>query len=165
FAAAYINDGGIRRRHSQRADRSDGLPIEDRRPHTAVVGALPDAAVGRGDVEHVRLSADARRGHGAAAAIWADHAPLEAGEHRRIELLGVRDRWSAGNDERCAEQCDAEARWHGGSGRGHGMETGEKKADNAGTSRARSTRRDGSAPSLITTDGANHERTSRSNRG
>src|ERR1700722_1480060 len=76
LAAAHINDVGVGRGYRDGADRLRRLVIEDRVPGAAVVVRFPNAAIDLADVEHIRLAGDARRGPGATAAKWADHAPV-----------------------------------------------------------------------------------------
>ena len=79
FAAADVDDVWIRWRDGQRADRPDGLVVEERRPHAAEVRRLPHPAVDRRHVEDVRLAGHTAGGHRAATLKWADHAPAHLG--------------------------------------------------------------------------------------
>ena len=101
FPAADVNDVRIRRGHRQRADRSRRLIVEDRVPGDAVVGRLPHAAVGGGDVEDVGLLRDAGRGLHAPAAERPDGAPAQFLEDSRI-----RERWPSGRlRNACGQRC------------------------------------------------------------
>ena len=90
FAAADVNDLRIGGRDHDRADRSGGLLIEDRLPGASIVGGLPDAAVHRADVEHVRLARDTAQRTSTSAAKRADVAPAHFGERLGVDVLGLR---------------------------------------------------------------------------
>ncbi len=77
FAAAYVNNVGIRRRYGERADRAGGLVVEDGKPGATGVGGLPHAAIIYADVEEIWFAGDAGGGYGAASPERADTAPFE----------------------------------------------------------------------------------------
>src|SRR5271165_4930928 len=77
FAAAHINDVGIRRGYRDGADRLGRLVVEDRGPDAAVVVRFPDAAVDLSHVEDVGLAWYTNCGTGPAPAERADHAPVQ----------------------------------------------------------------------------------------
>jgi hypothetical protein len=56
FAAADINDVGVREGHSNRPDRAGRLVVEDRRPRAPRVDGLPHAAVHHPHIEGERLA-------------------------------------------------------------------------------------------------------------
>ena len=87
FAAAHVDDVRIGRRDGNRADRAGRLVVEDRRPDAAVVGRLPHAAVGGGDVEDVGLRRHAGGRLRPSAAMRADHPPPHLAVHRGRDLL------------------------------------------------------------------------------
>ena len=89
LAAAGIDHVGIGGRDRQRADGAGGLPVEDRQPHVAGVGRLPNAAVDRGHVKDVGHVPHAGDGDGASAAKGADHPPLHLAIQVGVELLGL----------------------------------------------------------------------------
>src|SRR6185437_14735492 len=84
FAAGGVNDLGIRRRHSDRANGLSVLAIEDWTPCAAVINRLPDASINGAYVEDVRLGRDAGGRSRTASAEGANHAPV----HVLIELFG-----------------------------------------------------------------------------
>src|SRR5689334_4200255 len=86
LAAADVNHVGCRRRDGDGTDRRHRLRIEDRRPDTAGVDRLPDAAVHSAEIELVRPTGYAGRRGDASAAKWAEHAPMKS----RIERTGLR---------------------------------------------------------------------------
>src|ERR1019366_7390512 len=77
LARADVEDVGIRRRDRDRADRADGLAVENRPPVRAAVGGLPHAPGDRAEVEDLRLAGDAGHGEHAPAAEGTDEAPLQ----------------------------------------------------------------------------------------
>jgi hypothetical protein len=103
FAAAYINDARIGGRDRQGADGAGVLVVEDRFPDAPGVGALPNAAVIRGDVEDVRLSGNAAGGHSAAAAERPDHAPAESAVEFGREGLRAGDGHQHGVEQRAQQ--------------------------------------------------------------
>ena len=74
FAAADVEDVGIRGSHGNGADGSGWLRVERWRPRAAVIGGLPHATVDDADVEQVRPIGNAGGGLGASAAVRAYHA-------------------------------------------------------------------------------------------
>ncbi len=90
FAAANVNDVGIGRSKSHRADGTAGLVVENRIPSIAEIRGLPNAAVNGRHVENIRLMRHAGDGHGAASAERADAAPAHLGIKFLIELLSSR---------------------------------------------------------------------------
>src|SRR5205823_5556406 len=85
LAAADVNHLRIRRRHGQRADRADRLPVEDRLPRAAGVDRLPHPAVHAAEVEMLRLARHARDREDAAGAKRPDEAPAQLLEMGRID--------------------------------------------------------------------------------
>src|SRR5947209_17558195 len=79
FAAADVDDVGIRRREGESADGAGGLVVKDGFPDVAVVGRFPDAAIVGRHVEDVGLGGEACYADGASAAEGADHAPTQGG--------------------------------------------------------------------------------------
>src|SRR5216683_1300876 len=80
-ARAGIHNIGIGRRHLDRADAVDiGELIEDREPGHARARGFPNAAGGRPDVEHARLTDRAGDGRDAPTVKRADVAPAETGK-------------------------------------------------------------------------------------
>src|ERR1700722_20551917 len=77
LAAGGINNVGIGRGNGDGADRLSRLVVEDGIPGAAVVVGLPHAAVYLRHIVDVRLAGNAGGGPGAAAAKWADHAPVQ----------------------------------------------------------------------------------------
>ena len=94
LAAADVDRVGAGRGNGKRADRGNGLRIEDRKPRPAGVSRFPDAAVHRSKVELVRPARHAADRVHAAAAEWSEHAPAKARIQCRIVrfLLGGRAR-------------------------------------------------------------------------
>ena len=115
LSRSHVDDVRIRDRDVDRADRARWLLVEDRRPHAAVVGGLPDTAAHHADVEHVRLARNSGRGLRASAAERSDVSPAERdtagieGGLRR-ECAGERERRRCG-DER-EEQGEAAGDGH-----------------------------------------------------
>src|SRR5205823_8268951 len=80
-ASAGIHNVGIGRRHLYRADAVDVRElIENRRPRHARASGLPNAAGGRPDVKHARLTDRAGDGRDAPTVKRADVAPAETGK-------------------------------------------------------------------------------------
>src|SRR5262249_34072187 len=89
FACACPNDVRVRWRNGERADRGDGLIVEDGLPMRAAVSCLEDAARGRTGVIDVRLPRHA--GDGAdPVPNRADVAIPQLVNDWRIDLLGIR---------------------------------------------------------------------------
>jgi len=88
FTACDVDDIGIGGRDRDCADRLGRLPVEDRLPGAPRVTALPHAAVGRTDVEDVRLRRHARDRPCPPAAHRADHAPGKISVRARRLALG-----------------------------------------------------------------------------
>src|SRR5207248_5673595 len=77
-ASAGIHNVCVGRRHLYRADAVDVRElIENRRPRHARTSGFPNAAGGRADVEHARLSDGAGDGRDAPTVKRADVAPAE----------------------------------------------------------------------------------------
>ena len=98
LAAAGIDDVWIARRHRERADRSGRLRVEDRRPRSPGVVALPHAAVDDADVKEVRMARDAGDRRRAAAAQRSDETPMQVAIECRRDA-GTREH-SSGERER-----------------------------------------------------------------
>ena len=79
LAGAHVEDGGIAGSHRQGADGGGRLVLEQRIPGAPGVGGLPDAAVGRAEVEGVRLPRDSSGAGAPPAAQRADETPAQAG--------------------------------------------------------------------------------------
>ena len=77
LAAGGINNVGIGRGNGDGADRLSGFVVEDGGPGAAVVVGLPHAAVYLRHVIDVWLAGNAGDGARAAAAEWANHAPVQ----------------------------------------------------------------------------------------
>lgn len=95
FAAADVNDIGIRRRDGNRADGAGGFVIKDRLPGAPIIVRLPDAAVADANIEDAGFIRHAADGTSASATVGADVSPLEGTEQRGIKLskgagLGLR---------------------------------------------------------------------------
>src|SRR5580704_17026736 len=88
LAATHIDDARIGRRHRQRTDGAGILIVEDGSPDAPGIGAFPNAAVVRSDVENVGLAGHPTGGHCAPAAEWPDHAPSQATVEFRAERFG-----------------------------------------------------------------------------
>ena len=118
FAAADVQDVGIRRRDDDPADRAGRLVVEDRLPRAAGVGRLPDAAVDHADVERVRLAGMACRRLGAPGPVRADVPPLHVGEEGRCDrwrlLRRERDDQGSGGNERQQQETQDSAADHAG---------------------------------------------------
>ena len=84
FAAADVDDVRVRRRDRDRADRSGGLVVEDRRPRPPEVGRLPHPAVYRAGIEDVRLRRHAGDGFGPSAAERSDRTPAHFAKRARV---------------------------------------------------------------------------------
>ena len=108
LATADIDDPGIGRRNSERADRSNRLAIEDRLPGAAGIAGFPHAAVDRAEIEMIRLARHASDGKHAAAAERANVAPVQVLEQRRVERLR-----RSSNDHKTHCKCKAETEHHG----------------------------------------------------
>ena len=92
LAAADVDHVRIRRRHGQRADRADRLPVEDRQPRAASVDRLPHPAVHAAEVEMLRFARHAAHGEHAAAAERSDQAPVQILEEGRVDGDGEKKR-------------------------------------------------------------------------
>ena len=99
FAARDVDDVRVRRRDGDGANRLRRLLVEDRRPGLTVVRSLPDAAVVRADVEHVRLLGHACGADGPAAAKRPDVAPAQRREERRLHRLRAQRDDGGGDDD------------------------------------------------------------------
>ena len=82
FAAADVEDVGIRRRNRHPANRSGRLVVEDRLPGAAGVVGLPDAAVHHAYIEGEGLTPMSRRRLRPPRAKRPDVAPLHFSEER-----------------------------------------------------------------------------------
>jgi hypothetical protein len=98
LTTADVQDVGVRRRDGQGADGAGRLVVEDRRPHPAIVGCLPHAAVVDADKEDVRLR-DTRGGYCSSSAKRPDHPPAEAAiKISTPRLLARRGSQAIGNE-------------------------------------------------------------------
>src|SRR5512133_928319 len=75
LAAGDVNNIRIGWRYGNRANRLGRLIVENRIPSSPIVVRLPYAPVHRADVEHIRLTRNARNRAGASSAEWSHHAP------------------------------------------------------------------------------------------
>src|SRR5207237_6631279 len=114
IARAGIYDIGIGRRHLYRADAVDvGELIEDREPCHAGASGFPNAADGRPDVEHARLTDRAGDGRDAPTVKRADVAPTETGNevvarsHIGLTTIALCIFWTL-SVNRCRKQRDSE---------------------------------------------------------
>ena len=80
-----VDDAGVGRGDTDRADRAGRLVIEQRHPVGAVVRRSPESAVVEAGIEGVRLAGNAGQRTGTSAASRADVAPAHLAER---ELLG-----------------------------------------------------------------------------
>jgi hypothetical protein len=83
LAGSCINGFGIGWGNSYRADRSDGLVIEDRIPDRSCVGGFPDAAIHRAEIKRRWIARHTGDRYCASAAERADQSPLQS-----VEKLG-----------------------------------------------------------------------------
>ena len=90
FAAADINDVGVREGHRNRPDRAGRLVVEDGRPGAPRVDGLPHAAVHHPHIEGERLARDAGQRLGPPRAHRADVAPPHLREQAGV--AGARGR-------------------------------------------------------------------------
>ena len=102
FAAADINNVGIRWSYRNGADRLRGFVVENGRPGAVAVVRLPYSAVDLAHVENILLAGNARGGSGAASAERSDHAPMQILICVFRNLLG--DARSHGEENRNAEE-------------------------------------------------------------
>ena len=87
FTAADVHDVGRRWRHRDRADRRDGLRVEDRGPYSARIDRLPHTAVDRAEIELVRPSGHTGRRRNSSTAERPEHSPAET-RAERIHISG-----------------------------------------------------------------------------
>ena len=92
LARTDVENARVRGRDRERADRRDGLTVEDRLPGASGVPALPHAAADRAEVEVLGLSRHARDREHAPAAERAREAPVHVREQARVEGLGRQSR-------------------------------------------------------------------------
>ena len=88
FAACNIESICVGRRHGDGPDGLRRLAVEDRVPGSAIVVALPDAAVALTHIEDIRLPRYTRRRTGAASAKGTDHAPVHLRQGHGVRLFG-----------------------------------------------------------------------------
>ena len=88
FPRAHVNNSWIGGSDSNRADRSNGLMIEDGRPGHSGVRGFPDAAIDRAEIKRIRIPGDPGSSNGAASSKRTDEAPLEPAE--KISGNGLR---------------------------------------------------------------------------
>ena len=120
FARADVDHARIARRDFHRADAPRRLLVEDRIPGASGIGGLPDAAVGRADVERVRLARHAGCRLRATGAEGTDVTPL-----RTLDRTGREGplRAQSGGDGKAADQRECrgeESRVEQGPNAGHG---------------------------------------------
>ena len=77
LAGAHVENIRVGGRHGNRSDGGDALLVEDRRPHRAGVGGLPNSAAYGAEVESHGIARDASDGRHAPTAKRTDHAPLQ----------------------------------------------------------------------------------------
>ena len=92
LAGAHINHVGVRRRHGDGSDGGDALLVEDRHPHRARVGSLPDPATHGPEIERVRIARNSRHRDHAPGAKRPDQPPLESIEETARKRLCSRNR-------------------------------------------------------------------------
>ena len=92
LAAADINNVRVGRRQGNRAHGTSGLLIEYRMPGTPKIVRLPDPAIGRRNIEHIRLASDTCGSDGAPAAERPNHPPAQPGKVRSECLRSQRYR-------------------------------------------------------------------------
>jgi hypothetical protein len=110
FSRAYVDDVGVRRRNRQRSDRASRLVVENRRPGTAGVGGLPDAAIDDSDVKRVGTAWHTVERLGTTGPMRSDVAPAELGEHAAVERRGaLRGNTLDGIDDAAPSRCDSHA--------------------------------------------------------
>src|ERR1022692_2156249 len=90
LAGSNINHTRIRFENGDRADGGDYALVGDRLPAYAAVGGAPDASRNAAEIIGVGTARNSSYGEHAAAAIWADVAPLHPLKLRLI--VGLRDR-------------------------------------------------------------------------
>ena len=115
FAAAHIDNFGIRRRDRQCAYGSGGLVIEDRRPYVAVVCGLPDASIYRRHIKNIGRAGEAAHRDRAASTEGTNHAPAHILIERGIELLGGAKNCRQENACQQNKKVPAAAEWTHGS--------------------------------------------------
>src|SRR5271157_1590392 len=84
FAAADIDNVGIRWRHRQCANRAGRLAIKDWLPCSSEVRCFPDAAITWRHVEDILMAGNAGDGPRASPTERADHAPAHFLVHGRV---------------------------------------------------------------------------------
>ena len=89
FTTGDIHDIRIRRSNRNRADGLGWLSIKNRVPGAAIVVGLPDAAIHRAYIEHVRLARHACKCTRPTATKGSDHAPAHLLKHVLGNLLGI----------------------------------------------------------------------------
>src|SRR6185503_9660377 len=114
FAAADVEDVGIRGSDGDGPDGAGGLVVEDRRPGAAVVVRLPDPPIAHADLEDSWTVRDARRRFRAAPAMGADHPPAHLAQEAGIVGLGA----EGGPEGACGQAQEQE---DSGSAHGHQM--------------------------------------------
>src|SRR5258708_2221962 len=88
LAHADVDHVGVGGRDGDAADGgASEVAVGDVLPEEPSVHGLPDAATGGAEVERVIVAGVARDGNNATAAIGADTAPLQRGEHVGVDAM------------------------------------------------------------------------------
>ena len=90
-AGAYVDDVGVRRRHRERTNRRDRLPVENRIPGSPGVGGLPDASPRSAEVVRGRIAGNPGDGVDAPATERTDEPISQSAKHIVRNRAGVLD--------------------------------------------------------------------------